>query len=132
MRREFVNFHIHILFCIIGLEKKNGPTVCGCVFLRANQSGIKILHRESHYQNNGQNITIQTNVKTSHSQSHWQKMIIGCIFFKTLQNIFQFGSHSSLYMLMIVEIHNHSALSFITTNLNSIISLMFNIINTCH
>lgn len=42
---------------------------------------VKILHRESHYQNNGQNITIQTNVKTSHSQSHWQKMIIGCIFF---------------------------------------------------
>lgn len=32
-----VIFHIHILFCIKGL--KNGPTVCGCVFLRANQSG---------------------------------------------------------------------------------------------
>lgn len=131
MRREFVNFHIHILFCIIGLKKKWPYCMWLCIPEGKPIWHVKILHRESHYQNNGQNITIQTNVKTSHSQSHWQKMIIGCIF-KTLQNIFQFGSHSSLYMSMIVEIHNHSALSFKTTNLNSIISLMFNIINTCH
>lgn len=95
--------HIHILFCIKGLKKKTRPY---CMWLCIPEGKptwqVKILRRESHYQSNEQNKTIQTRVKTWQSESHWQKILIGSIlkleksfffsfFFK---KILKFGSHS--------------------------------------
>lgn len=128
MRGNLINFHIHILFCIKGLKKR--PY---CMWLCIPEGKpiwqVKILQREIHSQNNDQNKTIQTSVKTSHYESHWQKTLIGCILklFKRSLNLAVCQVFTSLQ-------DSVKPLPFNSVHKNnpSIMSLMFNIIYSCH
>lgn len=93
------------------IEKKNGPTLCGCVFLRANQSGIF-----KRFVKKGRAITrtmirtktTQTCVKTWHRESHWQKMLIGCIFFLNWKKRFPKRSLNLAVVLVCTSFYGES------------------------